>query len=133
MASAMTIPSDLKYTKTHEWVREDDEGDIYVGITQHAVNLLGDLVFIELPEIESELGAQEEAGVVESVKAASDIYAPITGEIIAINEALVDSPELVNTDPYGDGWIFKMRPHDEAELSQLLDADAYGESIAEDE
>jgi glycine cleavage system H protein len=123
------IPSELKYTKTHEWVRLDDDGGAVVGITDHAQQLLGDLVFVELPEIDIDITAQEEAGVVESVKAASDIYAPVNGEIMAINERLSETPELINTDPYGDGWIFKIRLSDENELDELLDAEEYQEHI----
>lgn len=126
------IPSELKYTKTHEWVRLDDDGLVTVGITDHAQKLLGDMVFVELPEL-MEVNAGDESGVVESVKAASDIYSPLTGEIVEINEALTDTPELVNTDPYGDGWLFRMQPADESDLEELLDADAYAEHVAAEE
>lgn len=127
------IPSELKYTKTHEWVKVDDDGLIVVGITDHAQQLLGEVVFVELPEHESIAAAGDEAGVVESVKAASDIYAPVSGEIVEINDNLTASPELVNTDPYGDGWIFKIAIHDEGELDDLLDADEYQEHVQAEE
>ncbi|MCC2637502.1 MAG: gcvH [Moraxellaceae bacterium] len=122
-------PSELKYAPSHEWVRV--EGDIAtVGITDHAQEALGDLVFIELPEVGDVVAAHDEAGVVESVKAASDIYAPVSGEVIAINEALADSSETVNNDPYHDGWMYKIRMSDPVELDDLLDADAYDAQVA---
>lgn len=122
-------PSELKYAPSHEWVRV--EGDIAtVGITDHAQEALGDLVFIELPEVGDVVAAHDEAGVVESVKAASDIYAPVSGEIIAINEALADSSETVNNDPYHDGWMYKIRMSDPVELDDLMDADAYDAQVA---
>ena len=115
----------LKYAKTHEWVRLEEDGTVTVGISDHAQDALGDVVFVELPELETELGSSEEAGVVESVKAASDIYAPVTGIVIAINEALEDSPETVNEAPYDDGWFYKLKPSDLSELESLLSADEY--------
>ena len=121
------IPSDLKYTKSHEWVRQEDDGSVTVGITDHAQELLGDLVFVELPETGGSLSAEEAVCVVESVKAASDIYAPVSGTISEVNEALEDAPETVNQDPYGDGWFFKIEPDDVNQLEDLLDAAAYGE------
>lgn len=124
------VPNDLKYTTTHEWVREEEDGTVTVGITDHAQHLLGDLVYVELPEPSSEYKMGTECAVVESVKAASDVYAPISGEIIAVNEALADRPELVNSDPYGDGWLFQMSPSDSAELDELLDSDSYEEQFA---
>lgn len=127
------IPSEIKYTKTHEWVRIDEEGLATVGITDHAQALLGDLVYVELPEIETILSVGEESGVVESVKAASDLYAPVSGEIVAVNENLTGSPELINNDPYGDGWIFKVQLSSEGELSDLLDADEYKELLESEE
>lgn len=127
------IPTDLKYTKTHEWAQLDEDGNVIVGITDHAQDLLGDIVFLELPELQTEIGGGDEAGVVESVKAASDIYSPITGEVIDINTTLSDSPELVNQDPYGAGWIFKIKPADEEELGELLESDDYTELTAESE
>ncbi len=119
------IPEDLKYAATHEWVRVEEDGTVTVGITDHAQELLGDIVFIELPEEGRVVSAREEMSVVESVKAASDIYAPISGEIIAINEDLVDAPETVNSSPYDDGWFCKILPSDESELEELLSAEAY--------
>ncbi|MBE9396906.1 glycine cleavage system protein GcvH [Pontibacterium sp. N1Y112] len=118
-------PSELKYVASHEWIRVEGDGTVTVGVTDHAQDLLGDVVFVELPEVGAELANGDDAGVVESVKAASDIYAPISGEVIAINEALEDTPENVNSDPYGDGWFFKLKLTDEAELDALLDADGY--------
>lgn len=121
-------PTELKYAATHEWARV--EGDIVtVGITEHAQDALGDLVYIELPEVGDSLKAADEAGVVESVKAASDIYAPVTGEVIEVNAALVDSPEIVNNDPYHDGWMYKIRLTDAAELDDLLSADDYDAQV----
>jgi glycine cleavage system H protein len=122
-------PSELKYARTHEWVRV--EGDVAtVGITDHAQDALGDLVYVELPEVGDTVAASDEAGVVESVKAASDIYAPVSGEIIAINEALTDSPEIINSDPYHDGWMYKIRMSDAAELEDLLSAEDYEAEVA---
>lgn len=122
-------PTELKYASTHEWVRV--EGDVAtVGITDHAQEALGDLVYIELPEVGDKVAAADEAGVVESVKAASDIYAPVSGEIIAINEALADAPETVNSDPYHDGWMYKIRMSDAVELDDLLSAADYDAQVA---
>jgi len=126
------IPDDLHYTKTHEWVKQDADGTITVGITDHAQHLLGDMVFIELPEAGSEFNTGDDCAVVESVKAASDVYCPVSGEIIETNEALVETPEVVNQDPYGDGWLFKLKPNDEGEVEDLLDAEGYKE-LAEEE
>jgi len=126
------IPSELKYTKTHEWARLEDDGLVTVGITEHAQKLLAEIVFVELPEL-IEVKAGDETGVVESVKAATDIYSPITGEIVEINDVLTDTPELINTDPYGDGWLFRIQPLDESELDELLSADDYAEQLASDE
>lgn len=121
-------PAELKYAATHEWARV--EGDIVtVGITNHAQDALGDLVYIELPEVGDSLKAADEAGVVESVKAASDIYAPVTGEVVEVNSALVDSPEIVNSDPYHDGWMYKIRMTDPAELDDLLSAEDYDAQV----
>lgn len=122
------IPSDLRYCRTHEWVSSVDNGVVTVGITDHAQEQLGDLVFVELPEAGMTIEAKGECAVVESVKAASDIYSPVSGEVVEVNEALADSPELINDDPYGDGWIFKIRMIDEGDLDNLLDADAYREA-----
>jgi len=120
------IPGELKYLSSHEWVRVESDGvTVTVGVTDHAQELLGDVVFVELPEVDADLAAGDEAGVVESVKAASDIFSPIGGVVIAINEDLEDSPELVNSDPYDDGWFFKLKISDADELAALLDAEAY--------
>ena len=121
------IPSDLKYAATHEWARLEEDGTVTVGISDHAQDALGDVVYVELPELQQVIAAGDEAGVVESVKAASDVYAPISGTICAINEALEDAPETVNSDAYTDGWFFKMQPADIGELEELLDAERYGE------
>lgn len=118
------VPAELRYASSHEWARLDADGNVTVGITDHAQEALGDVVFVELPEVGKSLGAGEAAGVVESVKAASDIYAPLAGEVIAVNEALADAPESVNSDPYG-AWFFKLKPASTADLDQLLDAAAY--------
>ena len=121
------IPSDLKYAATHEWARLEEDGTVTVGISDHAQDALGDVVYVELPELDQVIAAGDEAGVVESVKAASDVYAPISGTICAINEGLEDAPETVNSDAYTDGWFFKMQPADIGELEELLDAEGYGE------
>ena len=126
------VPTELKYAASHEWLRKDEDGSYTVGITEHAQELLGDMVFVELPEVGDTLSAGEECAVAESVKAASDIYSPLSGEVLAINDALEDSPELVNSDAFGDGWFFRVMPSDEAELENLLDADAYQDVIDED-
>lgn len=123
------IPSELRYLRSHEWVRLEEDGTVTIGITDHAQESLGDVVFVELPEPGTVLGAGDEAGAVESVKAASEIYAPLTGEIVEINEILEDAPETVNSDPYNDGWFFKMKLKDDGELSDLLDAEAYAEFV----
>jgi len=119
------VPNELKYCSSHEWVSGVDDGVVTIGITDHAQDQLGDLVFVELPEVGQALELKSECAVVESVKAASDVYSPVSGEVAEINEALMDSPELVNDDPYGDGWLFKVRLADESELDNLLDADGY--------
>ncbi|TCD25783.1 glycine cleavage system protein GcvH [Lelliottia amnigena] len=119
------VPAELKYSKEHEWLRKEADGTYTVGITEHAQELLGDMVFVDLPDVGTTVGAGDDCAVAESVKAASDIYAPVSGEIVAVNDALSDSPELVNSDPYTDGWIFKIRAADEAEVEALLDATAY--------
>lgn len=126
------IPSELKYSKEHEWVRFDEEGNAVVGITDHAQELLGDMVYVELPEVGDTVSAGDETGVVESVKAASDIYAPLSGEIIEVNEDLVDAPENVNAEPYDSGWLYKLSLTNEADIDDLLTADEYAELI-EDE
>ena len=124
------VPSELKYAKSHEWVRVEEDGLITVGISDHAQALLGDLVFVELPEVGSELAAEDEACVVESVKAASDVYMPVSGEIVEINEALADEPEIINTSPYDNGWLFKVQPSAQ-EVDDLMDAEAYQAEIDE--
>jgi len=124
------VPSELLYTKSHEWVRRESDGSVTVGITDHAQELLGDLVYVEAPEAGKSFDAGDDCAVVESVKAASDVYAPISGEIIEGNELLANAPETINSEPYGDGWIFRIKPSDEAELEDLMDAEAYSEQIA---
>lgn len=125
------VPAELKYASSHEWVRSEGNGVYTVGITEHAQELLGDMVFVDLPEVGREVAAGEDCAVAESVKAASDIYSPISGEIIAVNGELEGSPELVNSEPYGTGFLFQIKASDEAELANLLDAAAYGSSIDE--
>jgi glycine cleavage system H protein len=127
-----SIPADLKYLESHEWARLESDGTVTVGISDHAQSALGDLVFVEVPEIGKTVEKGAATAVVESVKAASDVYSPVSGEIVAVNEALSGSPELVNQDPYGQGWLFKVKPSDTAELGQLLDAGAY-EKVVEKE
>ncbi len=118
-------PEDLKYVASHEWVKVDDDGVATVGITDFAQSELGDVVFVELPEVGTEVSARDEISVVESVKTASDLYAPVSGEVLAVNEALQDTPELINSQPYDGGWIFKIKMSDDAELEDLLSADEY--------
>ncbi len=127
------VPSELKYASSHEWARLEEDGTITVGISDHAQEALGDVVFVELPELSHTLAAGDEAGVVESVKAASDIYAPVGGEVIAVNERLEDEPEVVNSDPYNDGWFFRVQPSDAGELDKLLAAEDYEKVCAEDD
>ncbi len=125
------IPTELKYATSHEWIRAEGNGVFTVGITEHAQDLLGDMVFVELPEVGDTVGQGDDCAVAESVKAASDIYAPISGEIVAVNDALNDSPELVNSAPYGDGWMFQIKAADESEVAGLLDAAGYKNAIEE--
>ncbi len=125
----MHIPLDLKYTKTHEWARLEPDGTVSVGITHHAQDLLGDMVFVENPTVGRQLAQNEECAVVESVKAASDVYAPIAGEVVAVNDAVEASPESLNKDPYG-AWMFRIRPNDPADLEGLLDAASYQALVA---
>ena len=127
------IPEDLKYSDSHQWVRDEGNGIVTVGITDHAQNLLGDVVFVELPETNVDLEAGEDAGIVESVKAASDVYSPVTGKVIESNLVLERTPDLVNTDPYGDGWLYRIKLDDQDELETLMDADSYQECLEEDE
>jgi glycine cleavage system H protein len=126
------IPSELKYTSSHEWIRDEGNGIVTVGITEHAQGLLGDMVFVDLPDVGDEFAAGDDCAVAESVKAASDIYAPVAGQIVEVNEELEDSPENVNSDPYGDGWMFKIKMEDPSELDDLLDAEGYEASIDEE-
>lgn len=123
------IPQDLKYTASHEWVRTEADGSITVGITDHAQEALGDLVFVEAPDAGRVLAKGEACAVVESVKAASDVYAPVAGEVVEGNPALADEPELLNSAPYGDGWIFKLTPENAADLDALMNAEAYEQSL----
>ncbi|AEA71937.1 MULTISPECIES: glycine cleavage system protein GcvH [Pseudomonas] len=124
------IPAELRFAESHEWARLEADGTVTVGISDHAQEALGDVVFVELTEVGKVFGAGDQAGVVESVKAASDIYSPIAGEVIAVNEELSGSPELLNSDPYG-AWIFKLKPSDKAEVGKLLDAAGYKSAIGE--
>ncbi|MFZ5593886.1 MAG: glycine cleavage system protein GcvH [Pseudomonadota bacterium] len=124
------VPANLKYIKSHEWVEPQADGTVKIGITDHAQDLLGDMVYVDLPQPGRVLKAGQECAVVESVKAASDVYSPIAGEVIAVNEALAASPELVNKDPYGEGWIMRLKPANPVELDNLLDADGYAALIA---
>ena len=125
------IPSELKYVTSHEWVRVEGDNIVTVGITEHAQELLGDMVFVELPEIDDAISTGDDVAVAESVKAASDIYAPVSGTVIEVNEELEDSPELVNSDAFGEGWLFKVKLDDAGELDNLLDAEGYANSIDE--
>ena len=124
------IPAELKYVSSHEWLRPEADGSVTVGVTFHAQELLGEIVFVELPEVGATLAAEDQAGALESVKAASDVYSPIAGEVVAVNEALPDTPEKVNSDPYGEGWFFRIRPANPADLDGLLNAEQYAAEIA---
>ena len=126
-------PSELYYAKTHEWVRREEDGTVTVGITEHAQDALGDVVYVETPELGDAMAAGDQAGVVESVKAASDIYAPVTGEVVATNEILEDSPETVNSDAFNDGWFFKLQPEDLGELDALMSAEEYAQFCDEED
>ena len=126
------VPTELRYTSSHEWVRLEEDGSVTVGISDHAQEALGDLVFVETPEEGTEYAAEDPCCVIESVKAASDMYMPINGEIIETNPALADEPEIINSSPYDDGWIFKVKPSDEDDIGQLMDAATY-EAEIEDE
>ncbi len=119
------IPSDLRYAHSHEWLRVEDDGTVVIGISDHAQGELGDMVFVELPEPGMSYDQGEACAVIESVKAASDIYAPLSGEVVKANGELEDAPELVNSDPYGEGWLFRMIPSDPAQIDGLMDAEAY--------
>ena len=128
------IPGELKYTKSHEWVSIGDDGvSLTIGVTDHAQDLMGDMVYIELPEVGGSYGTGDDCAVVESVKAASDVYAPVSGDVTEVNEGLVDSPETLNSDPYGAGWLFKMTLGDKDGLDDLMDAAAYEELVASEE
>lgn len=120
-----SIPANLRYAASHEWILDNGDGTVTIGISDHAQEALGDVVFVDLPEIGTQLAKGDEFGVIESVKAASDLYAPVDGEIVEVNEALEDAPETVNESPYEDGWIMKVRLDDQSALDDLLDADAY--------
>lgn len=123
------IPSELRYTKSHEWVRIEDDGNVTVGITEHAEETLGEVVFVELPETGEIVEASDEIAVVESVKAAADLYTPVSGEVITTNDALLDAPEVINEDPYGEGWFFRIKLQNDLELDDLLDASGYAELL----
>lgn len=125
------IRNELKYLSSHEWARLEEDGTVTIGISDHAQDALGDVVYVETPEVGNTLAAGDEAGVVESVKAASDIYSPISGEVIAVNEALEEAPETVNSSPYDNGWFFRIKPSDVSELDNMLDAEAYRAESAE--
>ncbi len=119
------LPGDLQYTKEHEWLRREEDGSVTIGITDHAQSALGDLVYVELPEVGQDLDLDGEMAVVESVKAASDVYAPITGSVLAVNDGLADDPERINSDPYGEGWIVRLQPAGELDVSGLMSPDDY--------
>lgn len=125
------LPGDLLYTRDHEWLRREDDGSVTIGITDHAQHALGDLVYVELPEVGQVVSEAGEMAVVESVKAASDVYAPISGEIVEVNDELADDPEKINSDPYGEGWIVRMEPSDGIDEDGLLSPDDYQEFIDE--
>lgn len=127
------IPNELHYTQTHEWVRIENDGKVTVGITEHAQSQLGDLVVVEVPSVGAVVHAADEVCVLESVKATTEVYSPLSGTIIEVNEDLEEAPGLLNSDPYGDGWLFVIAPRDPEEFSELLDAQAYGEYIEDDE
>ena len=122
------IPSNLKFLESHEWARAEEDGTVTVGISDHAQELLGDIVFVELPEVGKEISQSADVAIVESVKAASDVYSPISGEVTEVNEALNDNPEIINASPYEEGWFFKIKPQDISEMEKLLDAGAYESS-----
>lgn len=125
------IPQDLKFAESHEWVRDEGAGLVTVGISDHAQEALGDLVYVEVPEIGATVTVGDACAVVESVKAASDVYSPVDGEVVAVNEALADAPELINSEPYGEGWIMQVRLSDTNALDDLLDAEGYANAIAD--
>jgi glycine cleavage system H protein len=125
------LPGDLLYTKDHEWLRREEDGTVTIGITDHAASALGDLVYVELPEVEQDVVSGGEMAVVESVKAASDVYAPIAGSIVAVNEDLAEDPEKINVEPYGEGWIVRVQPGEEIDESELMTPDAYQQLVDE--
>lgn len=127
------LPGDLLYTSEHEWLRREEDGSVTIGITDHAQSALGDLVYVELPEVDQELDSGGDMAVVESVKAASDVYAPISGTVVAVNDELSDDPERINADPYGDGWIVQMQPSDSIDESELLSPDDYQALLDEED
>jgi len=127
------VPAELRYTKSHEWVRKNEDGSLTIGISDHAQELLGDLVFVDPPEVGSSFEQGEDCAVVESVKAASDIYCPISGEVIEANAQLADAPEVINADAYGDGWIFTLKPEDEGDFDGLMSADEYTDHVASED
>ncbi len=129
----MSYPSDLRYTQSHEWIRLNDDGSITIGITEHAQEQLGDLVFVETPEIDRQFSTGDALGVVESVKAASDIYAPMDGRIVDTNNELADEPELINSDPYQSGWIYSMEPDDATQMEEMMDAESYQDFVVSEE
>ena len=126
------LPGELKYLSSHEWARVEDDGTVTIGITDHAQESLGDVVYVDLPEPGSQVSVGEEAGVVESVKAASDIFSLVSGEVVAINESVLDNPEIINESPYEDGWFFKVKPEDLSDLDSALDAEGYAQVVAEE-
>lgn len=127
-----TIPADLKYNTSHEWVRDEGDDLVTIGISDYAQEQLGDVVFVELPEEGAEVVAGDAVAVVESVKAASDVYSPVTGKVMAVNDTLEDAPEQVNEDPYENGWFFKVKLNDAGEMKDLMDAESYQDQCAED-
>src|SRR3990167_1804280 len=127
------FPRELHYTESHEWVRLENDDTVVIGITEHAQHQLGDLVFVELPDMQLVVDQGDELSVVESVKTAADVYAPISGEVVAVNQQLESRPELINQDPYGNGWICRIKPSNLEELDELLDADVYQEKVSEDD
>jgi glycine cleavage system H protein len=127
----MRTPDDLRYAETHEWARKDDDGTVVVGVTDYAQDQLGDVVFVELPEVGRKVAKGDAVAVIESVKTASDIYAPVSGEVVAVNSALETRPEAINESPYEDGWLFSLAPSTEDEYEGLLDAQAYAATLAE--
>ncbi|MEM9531542.1 MAG: glycine cleavage system protein GcvH [Pseudomonadota bacterium] len=127
------IPGDLRFSRSHEWVRQEEDGTVRVGISDHAQNLLGDLVYVELPEVGAEFQREDACAVVESVKAASDVYAPLSGEVTEVNESLNDAPETVNEAPYEDGWLFVLKPSAADEMGELLDPNAYEQTLSDED